>query len=63
MLFGSVLQAFDVSAEEVLGQSSNIRTTKMWMKDSVVLLHSLNPSHWGGCCTMIIDWMPVRVIS
>jgi hypothetical protein len=62
MLFETILQAFDLPAEEVLGQISNIRITKMWMKDSVVLLHSLNPSQWGGCCTKIINWMPVRVI-
>jgi hypothetical protein len=36
----SVVQAFDVPAEEVLGQSSNVRITKMWMKVSVVLQHS-----------------------
>jgi hypothetical protein len=29
--------------------SSNVRNMKMWMNDSVVLLHSLNPSQWGGC--------------
>jgi hypothetical protein len=55
MLFASVQEVFDVPAEEVLGQSSNIRITKMWMKDSVVLLHSLNLSHCGGCCTRIIN--------
>jgi hypothetical protein len=40
MLFESILQAFDVSVEEVLGLSSNVRITKMWMKDSVVLLYN-----------------------
>jgi hypothetical protein len=39
MLFEHVLQAFDVPAEEVLGQSSNVRITKMCMKDSVVFLY------------------------
>jgi hypothetical protein len=46
MLFESVLLTSDVPAEEVLGQSSNVRITKMWKKNSVVLLHSLNPSQW-----------------
>jgi hypothetical protein len=38
MLCKIILQEFDVPAEEVLGQSSNVRITKMWMKDSVALL-------------------------
>jgi hypothetical protein len=40
MLFESVLKAFDVPDEEVLGPSSNVRITKMWMKESFVLLHN-----------------------
>jgi hypothetical protein len=40
MLFKSVLQAFDVPAQEVLGKSSNVGITKMWMKDPFVLLHN-----------------------
>jgi hypothetical protein len=39
MFFESVLQALDVPAE-VLSNSSNVRIAKMWMKDSVVLLHN-----------------------
>jgi hypothetical protein len=40
MLIESVYQAFDVPDEEVLGPSSNVRITKNWMEDSVVVIHN-----------------------